>query len=387
MGGQAFINVKSDTPIKVPRMLPDVYHKFAGEIATKLETLFDHVTIPREAPGKLDYGDIDFLVEGIRSPNDRDIWNTIKDLLGASLHVPRGGSHSFGIPHPDTSDAFVQVDVELSPGNGTPDSAELFEWTRFMKGDSDLLQIIGVCHRPLGLTCNDRGLHVRVEEIEPYNKKMALIFLTRDPNRAMEFYGLDTSEYRAGFQDENNLFNWVSEGRFFAREIFDGRVEKSNDRSRQNKRAMYRRFVEEYMPAHPEAAKGKGKVWTRQEVLDEALNIFSKHAQYEAMLAEHHAKEDEEALWKQIRDLLPLEGNSLGGALKGLKHWVGFIDGQPYITAQALESTPVWTAAVSPACRPSVMEWVVQNWQEVKALEKKRAKYAKEAATSNASAW
>ena len=381
MGGQAFVDVKSDAPILVPRMPPELYQKVANDVEIKLGSLFSRVTIPREAPGKKDFGDIDFLVDGVRASATRDTWTVVKNELGAEHYLSRGGSHSFGVPHPEIPNAYIQIDVELCPGSGTPDSAELYEWTKFMKGDSDLLQIIGVCHRSLGLTCNDRGLHVRVEEIEPYNKKKALLFLTRDPGRAMEFYGLDAPKYWSGFRDEEDVFQWVSKGRLFAGEVFDARVEKSNDRSRQNKRPMYRRFVEEYMPAHPET--GKSKHWTREEVLDEALNTFGKHEQYQAMLAEHNMKEAEEGLWENIRQLLPVTGNSLGVALKGLKRWVDFDDGRPYITAQPLENTLIWKTIVPPDSTTEVLDWIKHNWQEIKALEKKRAKDAKEAAKSN----
>jgi hypothetical protein len=381
MGGQAFVNVPSDTPIRVPRMSQDVYHKIAETTTSKLEMLFTRVTIPREAPGKLDYGDVDFLVQGIRSPDNPDIWSKVEAQLGAAIHVSNGSSHSFGIPHPDISDAYVQVDVELAPGNDTSDGAELFEWTRWMKGDSDLTQIIGICHRSIGLTCNDRGLHVRVEEIEPYNKKKALIFLTRDPDRAMQFFGFDTSKYWEGFRDEVDLFEWVSKGRFFSWKLFEDRIVKSNDRSRFNKRPMYRRFVDEYMPANPEA--GKDESWSRKEVLDRALDVFDKHEQYQTMMAEHNAKEAEEALWMQIRRLLP-ETNSSTIVLKGLKRWVDFADGRPYITAQPLESTPMWTTVTPPKSTVDVLNWVAKNWMTVKMLEKQRAKSAKEAAKSNA---
>jgi hypothetical protein len=160
MGGLVFGNKH------VPRMSPQLYQRLSAEYRSKLEILFEKVVIPREAPAKADHGDIDYLVEGIKSPSSSsdDIWFTIKDHLAADLHIARGGSHSYGIPHPELPDAYVQIDVELSPGNGTPDGPILFEWTRYMKGDSDLLQILGVAHRPLGIMCNDQGLHVRLSD-------------------------------------------------------------------------------------------------------------------------------------------------------------------------------------------------------------------------------
>jgi hypothetical protein len=375
MGGLVFANKH------VPRMSPQLYQRLAAECQSKLAMLFDKVVIPREAPAKVDHGDIDYLVEGIKSPAlpAEDIWFKIKDHLRADLHTARGGSHSFGIPHPELPDAYVQIDVELSPGNDTPDGPALFEWTRFLKGDSDLLQVLGVSHRSLGITNNDQGLHVRLPEIEPYDKKKALLFLTRDPDQAMEFYGLDTSKYWAGFTDETDLFDWATSGRFFSPDIFEHRVEKANDRARQAKRPMYARFVEIYMPAHRN--KNCANTWTREQVLEEALKTFDKQAEYDAKIKEHNFKEAEEELWKEIRDAVPTENKSLSVVLKGLRRWVFFQDGSPQIASDPdLSDKPAWTKAMSPGSKESLLSWVKGHWEEAKALEKARANAVRVAA-------
>lgn len=384
MGGLAFANTKTlsgQTP-HIPRMPPEIYEMVLLECQTKLETLFDRVVVPRDAPAKKDYGDIDFLAGGIK-PNASShdtIWSDIKRILHAELQLGRGGSHSYGVPHPIIAGAYVQVDVEISPGDGTPDAAGLFEWTGFMKGDSDLLQIIGVSHRPLGITCNDQGLHIRVAQIEPYNKKKALLYLTRDREEAIRFYGLDSDKYREGFATELELFDWATSGRFFSPAIFSKRVEKSNDRSRQTKRPMYRRFVEEYMPDHMDV--NESKVCSRNEVLEEALKMFDKHAQYEVMMAEHDAKEAEEQFWRDVREILPVEGSSLTFVLKALRRWVDFVHGEPHITCAALiDAQPVWTRSMAPDSRERLLQWVLQHWGEIKALEKARAATSKSAAS------
>ncbi|KAF2024396.1 hypothetical protein EK21DRAFT_78812 [Setomelanomma holmii] len=381
MGGLVFAStpLASGKPPHVPRMSPEVYRKVSAECKLKLGTLFNNVVVPRDAPGKADYGDVDFLVEGIASDTwPREIWFKTKELLDAALHLPRGGSHSFAILHPDIPEAYVQVDVELSPGNGTPGATELFKWTAFMKGDGDLLQIIGITHRYLGLTCNDKGLHFRVKDIHTDNKKKQLLFLTRDPDEAMKFHGLDVAKYHEGFADENELFDWVTNGRFFSASIFADRTEKSNDRSRQKKRSMYAQFIEVYMPLH--AGKGTSTEWTQQVVLDEALAAFDKRAGYEAMVAEHNAIKDEEQLWNKIRAVLPVEGNPLKLALRGLRRWVVFEDGEPRITEEPmLEDHPAWTASMAFGSIEKLLCWVTDNWEAIKALEKARVMVVKEA--------
>lgn len=210
------------------------------------------------------------------------------------------------------------------------------------------------------------------------NKKKALLFLTRDPKLVMEFYGLDVARYSAGFKDENDLFDWASSGRLFSHHIFETRVEKSNDRSRQAKRPMYQRFVEEFMPAH--TGKGATNVWTRQQVLQEALNTFGKHAEYDFMMQQHGLKEAEEDLWKEIRAAIPAEGNSLGLALKGLKRWVLIQNGEPYITTEPnLGEYTWWAISMEGRDRTEVLDWVRIHWEEVKTLEKAWANAAKEA--------
>ncbi|KAF2791091.1 hypothetical protein K505DRAFT_327132 [Melanomma pulvis-pyrius CBS 109.77] len=382
MGGQAFSNTGDDSPINCPRMPPDVYNSVATEIQSKLEILFNKVTIPREAPGKADYGDIDFLVADEKPHEDlqpqyqsKSVWLRIAAIIAAEYHLHHGWSHSYAIDHPVIPNAYVQVDVEISPGVGTPDSHELFEWTRFMKSDADLLQIIGICHRPLGLTCNDKGLHLRVEEIEPYNKKKSLLFLTRKPDEVMKFYGFDAVKYWTGFETEKELFDWVSQGRFFSRDVFAHRTEKSNDRARQNKRPMYRRFVEEYMHSYPEI---ETSTLTRADVLEMALDMFNKREEYQAMMGEHNWKEADAQLWKEIRELVPLEGHALGIALRGLNRWVIFKDGQPQIASEPMiepKDQPVRVQATLSVGREQLLAWIRDNWAEVEALEKARVPY------------
>lgn len=382
MGGKAFENhaTPSGKPAQVPRLPLELYQVISAQCQSKLETLFHRVVIPREAPAKKDFGDIDFLASGIKpaAGSRKELWINIKEILGAELHLANGCSHSYGIPHPSVPDAYVQVDVELAPGDGTPDGPELFEWDHWLKSDSDLLQIIGISHRSLGLTCNDQGLHVRILEIEPYNKKKALLFLTRNPNKAMEFYGFDTAKYWAGFTDEMDLFDWATSGRFFSPSVFARRVEKSNDRSRQGKRPMYATFVEDYMPDHEE--KGASNNWTRGKVLEESIDYFDKHAEYGSMIEEHWTKEAEEQLWVEIREVIPLKDKPLNAAVRSLKRWVVFVDGEPHVTdAPTLEDQTPWAACMKPGTTGAVMDWVKLHWEETKALESARVSASKKA--------
>lgn len=391
MGGQAFAHIASDTPIVVPRIPPDTYKQICDDLKAKLNKLFYRVTIPRDAPGKDDFGDVDFLVEGIRDPkNHSNIWAIVKDVLDAELYVE---PHHFGVKHPAIPNAYVQVDVEISPGSDTKDGAELFEWTKFMKSDSDLLQIVGVVHRSLGITCNDKGMHIRVEEVEPYNRKKSMLFLTRSPDEAMDFYGYDKAKYYQGFDSEVELFDWVTHGRYFYWKVYEDCEENSNDRSRITKRAMFRRFVYEYMPScgkstttvsqnKDDDSDTKKVVPSRQEVLRDALSMFDKHTEYNAIILEHKTQGVEEAVWLQINNSISLDNAARGVILKGLKRWVAFEDSQPYITAQPISTSSKlkWSEHVFHDTLPGILAWIAENQEQIGKLERDRADGARKAA-------
>src|SRR5690242_13435108 len=116
MGGNVFDHLN----LRVPRMRPELYQRMISEYQPKLEALFERVVVPRDAPNKADHGDIDFLVGGtIVTTRGEDLWKLIEGVFAADHREPRGQSQSYAVAHPDILGAYVQIDVELSPGEGT----------------------------------------------------------------------------------------------------------------------------------------------------------------------------------------------------------------------------------------------------------------------------
>ncbi|OCK73978.1 hypothetical protein K432DRAFT_364152 [Lepidopterella palustris CBS 459.81] len=374
MGGLAFSTPGSDgsPPLKVPRLSSNVYVKLKSEVASILELFYNTVAVPHEAPGKIDHGDIDFLVEGPRyqfNPDD------IAKQLKAKRHVKNGPTRSFAIPHPQEEDSFVQVDIHVcSDGH--------LIWDFFMNSYSDLWHIISVAHRSLGITANDKGLHVRIAGLEERNRKASMIFLTDDPTRTMQFLGLDYAKYNEGFNNEDELFDWVTRGQFFHRELLNERTDKSNDRRRMNTRGMYKRFLEEWMSSNPTAGMG-GRKWTRDEVLQEALDAFEKRKQYQETKREYDIQQEEDAFWKRVAETFHLE-TSQGLILKALKIWVRFDNGRPVMRTEPQlgnEGRAIWTLEMQSNATANsepgeaearVLEWIQEHWVDANALEKKR---------------
>ena len=253
--------------------------------------------------------------------------------------------------------------------------------------------MLGRLQRPLGLTATDRGLHVRIAAIEARNRRAAMLFLTRDPAAVMAFLGLDARRFERGFATEDEVFAWVARGRFFASGLLllgRGRTEeggeKAADRARVAKRAMYARFVGEWAPAHPEAFGAGGREWGREEVLVEALEWFGGDVRgvYDGMVQENEAVVRAEALMERIRAALPVEGDRMGLVLKGVKRWVGFVDGRLFLRPEdqelgAIAGLPEWIRLVRTEDEEGVVQFVLGHWETLLLREKKRASNMKAA--------
>ena len=189
------------------------------------------------------------------------------------------------------------------------------------------------------------------------------------------------------------MFNWVTNGRFFSYEIYEDRIEKANDRARKQKRPMYCRFIEEYMPSSGKATVICSDTSTsnsseisqavvarpsRQDVLQEALRLFNKQKNYDAVILKFQSGEIEDALWKNISASIP---QPHGATISGLKKWVAFQDGSPYILNEPLSKKNKlrWTEHLSKDGLSNILTWVEKNRAKVRELEKNRADEARKA--------
>lgn len=72
----------------------------------------------------------------------------------------------------------------------------------------------------------------------------------------------------------------------------------------------------------------------------------------------------------------------LGATIAGLKKWVAFKDGRPYVLDQPLSKNAKlrWTEHFSPEATLDILAWVEEHREEVRKLEEKRATEARNAA-------
>lgn len=296
MGGHAFTTSATDgpSPLSTPRMPPDIYFVLRDQYLQLLSSVYTQTATPIEAPEKASYGDIDILVTLPKSTSTSA--ESLAKVLGAEriFTILRSPTTSFALPYPNLPNNYVQLDLHLS-------RPETFHWQLFHQSHGDLWSLLGTTIRPFGLTPNDAGLHVRIQEIEDLNRKKALLFLTCDPDAVLEFLGLNTDAHKRPFESVESMYRYVSGCRFFSDERYVRGERKANDRKRMVQRELYRAFIEDWLPENAHLVgqqKEKNAQLSCEGILQESLSRFGKREEYENRVEEWR-KEREELLAKQ----------------------------------------------------------------------------------------
>lgn len=273
MGGKAFS--AGVAPLLTPLMPPALYRSIRDHLLVEVAGFFGKVASPIEAPEKASFGDIDLIVtEPKTTPFSIE---PLARALNAKRTISSKPLYNLAIPYPDLEDNFVQLDVHLC-------EPEDFGWEVFHQSHGDLWNLLGTSIRPFGLTANDTGLHLRIPEIEEFDRKKSLVFLTADPDTALDFLLLDGETYWQFFDTLTAMFEFACSTRFFRPEAYVRDGLKANDRKRMAQRDVYRRFVEDFVPSGTTAGHDEEdtKGLTRKGVFEEALEKFGKRSELEA---------------------------------------------------------------------------------------------------------
>lgn len=220
MGGHAF---KS---LHCPRIPPDVYGRVKHIATIALRTVFTHVTVPFEIPGKVDYGDVDFLVSAPFGNSTKLTLDTFPfqpaiEAIKRALNTTHGREGFltptcmyFAIPLPldvstvcidkekegeeeeEEQKCWVQIDVKICF------KPEIFSWMTFELSFASQLSILGSMVKPLGLTLDREGLHIRVEEIEATDWARSMVCVTNDHWLVCRVLGLGRKVVDGGFEND-----------------------------------------------------------------------------------------------------------------------------------------------------------------------------------------
>ena len=345
MGGNAFAlaSAEGHPRLETPRMTPKVYYRLKVIYTNRLRSCFPdctNIATLTEAPEKSDYGDVDFIIscpkESASPPPD---WSALANGIGAAGFIWHGPkTASFAVPqdgsmHPEramwyhlqsdnpqdvhrsdqpSEEMYAQIDLELV-------NDELFDWHTFYASYGDMSSLLGHIVRNLGFTCSDRGLWLRLQELDdckrqpiPLNiaDKDGTIFLSHDKTHVMHFLNLDAEMYDKGFATRQELFEWLGKCKLIEWEAIDIRRDNADEKRREEKRGVFKAFLNEWLPANrpsastsgaeandsndkhsPEPedpktalskrAKARTKLRTRRsELAQEAVTFFAKREEY-----------------------------------------------------------------------------------------------------------
>ncbi|KAI9822665.1 MAG: hypothetical protein M1827_000384 [Pycnora praestabilis] len=379
MGGSAFAHCSP--PLRIERLPPTLYISLRDRYVQLLARFYAKAVTPMEAPEKDSHGDIDILVSSPRFEFTKD---TLAESLQAKQYIKGGLLTSFAIPLLDLGfdDACFQLDVNVC-------NKDNLDWQWFTHSHGDLWNILGSTIRKFGLTANDEGLHLRVAEIEESNRKASFLFLTSDPGTTLKFLGLDEGAFWKGFKTVEQLFRYAAGSRFLRPESYKKEDLKHNDRQRMRQRPIYRRFVEEWLPAQTELV-GRDTSLTRETVCKEVIEQFGVKEEYTKRLEEWRRKSNVDDLWRRIATSIPLNGEKSNLTIRALKRWVIIEKGGEWsIRDKEVSTNPYTDGDGATEASQSVLrnyesldadrfvEWVMENWKVVRDREKGRVAEAK----------
>ncbi|KAL6302787.1 hypothetical protein BKA93DRAFT_736030 [Sparassis latifolia] len=293
MGGNA---LKTLLPTaSFPRMSPTVYRSLKAQLLSRIQPLYELVAVPREAPEKVDYGDIDLVVAYPRAGLTHQM---VTEALRATCSVPPDGGRvtnfalaaiAFQLGDKDVSakngaaQVFYQVDI-----NVMADKAE-WEDQMFTSSYGDVGLILGQMTRTIGLSFGVHGLKFA----DPLPTRPPIAFhICNTLSPILAYFGLSMDRWAIGFSSQLEIFDWLATSTLFDPCAIVNHHEKlstvDNSKERGRKaRAMFQNFVLYARErAESESTPTSESDHLHEQELTQAavLRHFGRYAAYAAIL-------------------------------------------------------------------------------------------------------
>ena len=244
----------------------------------------------------------------------------------------------------------------------------------FHHAHGDLWNILGSTIRKLGLTVNNIGLYLRIEDIELIDRKKSLVLLTKKPSEVLSFLALDEEQWWHQFESAQAMYDYAAGCRYFwADDEFkeieeDKKVLKHNDRKRMNLRPVFRKWVEEFIPECRASGKYNRQPLSREQVRADTFERFGVKDEYEQRLIVWRRERQMDEVWRDvIKGGLPTEDVDFelrGAAIRGLKAII--IEGE---LSDGITLPKPLKNADDFYDIDAVVEFVRDNWQHVGAIQ------------------
>jgi hypothetical protein len=287
--------------------------------------------VPHTFEDKQSFGDIDILldIDGLKSMDKSQLVEKMMNLFGVtqdteinpdyvrSTVVKNGDAISVGLPidYAEPKNGIFQVDLITSHTHYFDYNLNYFSW-------NDLGNLMGViASKTNQLKHGHDGLHAMVRDGDNY---LGTVELTVDFNKALMFLGYDPKRYHQGFQNLEEIYEYVATPKWFNPEYFADANRSHVQRIRDRKRSTYRGFLE-WCQEQTQKGAFKDKILLDDDFWrNRVLEHFPEFKEKEKAIFERN---DKRKLIKGffnakfIQEIKPeLQGKDLGQYMEKLKH-------------------------------------------------------------------
>lgn len=337
MGGNA-LNQLGLNPTRLPA---PQFHALAKSVVGRFSLRFPGVRIepiPAYA-SKADFGDLDVMVarEGFVQAGGVEALEEWCQEVGFSRGQIRNGPVTSveWRSSSEQSEGF-QVDFITTP------EAE-FDSAMHYYSFNDLGNLIGRLAHKMGLLHGHQGLLFPMrDDTHEFDR----LLVCKDPDRTLSFLGYDPERFKQGFDDLEQIFEYVVSSPYFNKEIFLLENRNHASRTRDKKRKTYRDFLvwiadRDDLPAFD----------FPEEKSEWLPHIFASFPGFEEQYRqswerlERHRRVQSQFNGKVVGEMTGLSGKELGQVMKQVRHQLG---------PQKLES--VLEAGGVEALRPAIEE-------------------------------
>jgi hypothetical protein len=320
MGGRA---LKS---IQTRRCSREEFDIVSLELINLLKLRFNKVDIPMFYNNKLDFGDIDIVVSEDTSNMDMRTYIELRFAPNEIFH--NGNCWSFDYK-------LIQIDIIITPN-------EHYETILFYMGGNDLGNFVGRIAQGFGLKYGQEGLW-----LEHYFKGMniARIPISKNYPDIFKFLGLSYERYLEGFNELEDIFEYIATCRFFNWKIFQMDQLNKINRDRNLKRKSYMTFLE-WMDANVADENHEYKFDKSQEEYNKMIAEAFPYANLDLEIRRVEYEYCKSLYIKakfnggEVMRRYGLQGKELGDAMIGFKDIIGKIFKDETYEDYIIENTP-----------------------------------------------
>ncbi len=175
---------------------------------------------------KADFGDIDLIIGSDELKlKDNNLQYSLKDFIEKIFkYTPHINDKTFSFPYCD-----FQVDIKVVDLKSFDGHFAYSSW-------GDCSNLMGTIFKRLNLSLTHKGLVKRV-----HRENVVLLTNYLD---ICNYGGFDGEKWKAGFESQEEVFQFIYNSEFFDSKIFQLKELNSENRSRNSKRTMYMNFLD-----------------------------------------------------------------------------------------------------------------------------------------------